>query len=193
MPTQVFLSWVQPQKSLLLQTDEENVAFARPYVARASDAGVAVEVELGRLEGGEAGLRVVSDARLTNVATAAEFIDKTGAAILAPSIGNLHGVYLEPPNFRQDILRDLRSRFAQTGTPLCLHGTDGLPDDLFKECIRNGVSKINNNSWARDPYVKTLSSALSSSSFPDAIEESTKVFSKVCERFMDVFGSSGKA
>ena len=35
-------------------------------------------------------------------------------------------------------------------TPICLHGTDGLPDSLFQSCIAAGVSKVNVNSWARD-------------------------------------------
>jgi fructose-bisphosphate aldolase class II len=60
---------------------------------------VAVEVELGRLEGGEAGLRVVSDAQLTNDAKAERFMSESGATLLAPSIGNLHGRYINPPNF----------------------------------------------------------------------------------------------
>jgi fructose-bisphosphate aldolase class II len=77
-----------------------------------------VEVELGRLEGGEAGLRMMSDAKLTDPLKAETFIrervfflfilyecadahiNRTGATILAPSIGNLHGSYINPPNFR---------------------------------------------------------------------------------------------
>ncbi|EJD00009.1 aldolase [Fomitiporia mediterranea MF3/22] len=173
-------------------TDEENIALARPHVERATKFGVAVEVELGRLEGGEAGLRMISDAKLTNPEKAQTFMTQTDAAILSPSIGNLHGSYLNPPNFRQEILKDLRSRFNGK-VPLCLHGTDELPDELFKECIANGISKININSWARDPYVKTLSEALRSKPFPEAVEESTEVFAAVCERFFDLFGSTGKA
>ena len=57
------------------QTDEENIALARPYVERAEKCGVAVEVELGRLEGGEAGLRMISDAKLTNPEKAMTFIE----------------------------------------------------------------------------------------------------------------------
>jgi fructose-bisphosphate aldolase class II len=36
--------------------------------------GIAVEVELGRLEGGEAGLRMISDAKLTDPAKARTFM-----------------------------------------------------------------------------------------------------------------------
>ncbi|THH01191.1 hypothetical protein EW145_g6957 [Phellinidium pouzarii] len=84
---------------LLECTDEENIniALARPHVERAARAGIAVNVERGRLEGGEAGLRVVSDAKLTDAAKA------ESAAILAPSVGNLHGSYLNPPDFRQEM------------------------------------------------------------------------------------------
>lgn len=118
---------------------------------------------------------------------------QTGASILSPSIGNLHGSYLNPPNFHQDILIDLRDRFKNRQPYLCLHGTDELPDDLFVECIKNGISKINVNSWARDPYVKALSTGLQTKPFPDAVEDATEEFAKVCERFIKLFGSAGKA
>ncbi|KAF8237298.1 aldolase [Tricholoma matsutake] len=176
-------------------TDEENIAVARPYIERAQNVGIAVEVELGRLEGGEAGLRMMSDAKLTDPKKAETFIREhvTQANILAPSIGNLHGSYINPPNFRQEILKELRKTFRGRGVPICLHGTDELPDILFVECIKNGVSKINVNSWARDPYVKKLADGLQTMPFPDAVEEATEVFAKACERLLILFGSAGKA
>ncbi|KDQ49995.1 hypothetical protein JAAARDRAFT_142624 [Jaapia argillacea MUCL 33604] len=174
------------------ESDEENIALARPYVERARKCGVPVEVELGRLEGGEAGLRMISDAKLTDPAKALTFMNGTGAVVLAPSIGNLHGSYINPPNFRQDILKSLQATFKGS-VPLCLHGTDELPDWLFVECIKNGISKINVNSWGRDPYAKALAAGLQSKPFPDAVEEATEVFAKVCERFFNVFQSVGKA
>ncbi|KAJ3808336.1 aldolase [Lentinula lateritia] len=176
------------------ETDEENITLARPYIERARKYGIAVEVELGRLEGGEAGLRMISDAKLTDQKNADMFMKGTGAVILAPSIGNLHGSYLKPPNFRQDIIKNLRTTFKGRGIPLCLHGTDELPDELFRECIASGMSKFNINSWARDPYLKTFTSALQAGKpLPDAIEESTEMFAKVCDRFITLFGSAGKA
>ncbi|KAF8907037.1 aldolase [Gymnopilus junonius] len=174
------------------ETDEENIAIAKPYVERARKAGIVVEVELGRLEGGEAGLRMISDAKLTDPAKAKAFMEGTGAIVLAPSIGNLHGSYINPPNFRQQILKDLHAEF-KSKIPLCLHGTDELPDSLFLECIKNGVSKVNVNSWGRDPYAKTLGEGLLSKPFPDAVESATEIFMKSCDRFFKLFGSAGKA
>lgn len=55
-------------------TDEENIAIAVPYIKRCRAAGVATEVELGRLEGGEAGLREITGAMLTDPANAEEFM-----------------------------------------------------------------------------------------------------------------------
>ena len=84
-------------------TDEENMAEVKPHIERATRAGVPVEVELGRLEGGEAGLRTITDAQLTDPTRAERFMKETGAVILAPSIGNLHGKYLKEPAFRLDM------------------------------------------------------------------------------------------
>jgi fructose/tagatose bisphosphate aldolase len=38
-------------------------------------------------------------------------------------------------------LKDLHNTFGGK-IPLCLHGTDELPDELFVECIENGISKV---------------------------------------------------
>ena len=57
-------------------TDEENIAIARPWIERCNRLGIATEVELGRLEGGEAGLREITGAMLTDPAKAAEFVKK---------------------------------------------------------------------------------------------------------------------
>ncbi|KAK4688484.1 fructose-bisphosphate aldolase, class II, partial [Tremellales sp. Uapishka_1] len=177
-------------------TDEENVSLAVPWIKRCIAAGVATEVELGRLEGGEAGLRVISGSMLTDPAKAEAFIRDTGAHILAPSIGNLHGSYKffeNGPQFHQNILTDLQTRFKNKIPYICLHGTDELPDELFLECIKNGVTKINVNSWCRDPYVEALSKGLASKPFPEATEDATEVFAKAAERFIKLFGSEGKA
>lgn len=120
----------------------------------------------------------------------------TGADILAPSIGNLHGSYKfikGGPNFRQEILKDLQKRFAGRTPYMCLHGTDEISDDLFRECIKNGVTKVNVNSWLRDPYVEALSKGLASKTMPEAIDDAMEALEKECRRFCDLLGSTDKA
>jgi fructose-bisphosphate aldolase class II len=177
-------------------TDEENIAIARPWIERCNRSGIATEVELGRLEGGEAGLREISGAMLTDPAKAEAFMKGTGADILAPSIGNLHGSYKfvkGGPQFSQPILKDLQARFANRVPYLCLHGTDEISDDLFRECIKNGVTKVNVNSWLRDPYCAALSKGLAGKTMPEAIDDAMAAFEKECHRFCDLMGSTDKA
>ena len=59
--------------------------------------------------------------------------------------------------------------------------------------IKLGVSKINVNSWCRDPYAASLSAGLVSKPFPEALEDATEVMATECEKWMKVFGSAGKA
>lgn len=137
-------------------SDEENIAMAKPYCDRAQRFGMAVEVELGRLAGGEAGVRTVPDGALTKPDKAQRFLDELNVDLLAPSIGNIHGPYVNPPSFHLDLLEELQ-RSVGPGTKsdaiIVLHGTDTLADSLFRDCVERGCVKINVNSWARDPQV----------------------------------------
>jgi fructose-bisphosphate aldolase class II len=86
-------------------SDEENLSLVIPHIQRATACRIPVEVELGRLEGGEAGLRVIEAGgqELTDPGRAERFMNESGAVVLAPSIGNLHGKYLREPDFRLDM------------------------------------------------------------------------------------------
>ncbi|KZO92031.1 aldolase [Calocera viscosa TUFC12733] len=175
-------------------TEEEGIAMVKKYVGRANKLGMAIEVELGRLEGGEAGLAAIAQGKQTDPDDADHFIKETGAQILAPSIGNLHGHYINPPNFNQEILKTLKSTYAHTNTYICLHGTDELPDSLFAESIKNGVTKMNMNSWMRDPYIAAYKQALiDGKPLPDVHTLGVKAFADAAERFFTLFGSAGKA
>ena len=48
----------------------------------------------------------------------------------------------------------LREKFAGR-VPICLHGTDELPDSLFQECVKNGVSKVSTTSSVSLPLSYT--------------------------------------
>lgn len=134
--------------------------------------------------------------RSLHLAELAALTRSTGADILAPSIGNLHGSYkfIEGgANFRQPILQDLQKRFSGRVPYLCLHGTDEISDDLFRECIKNGVTKVNVNSWLRDPYCQALATGLQTKTMPEAIDDSMEAFERETRRFADLMGSTNKA
>jgi fructose-bisphosphate aldolase, class II len=73
---------------------EGNMRQCKRIVAIAREQGIAIEAEMGRIEGGEDGLPTVDmETILTQPETAREFIEETGIQFLAPSFGNIHGHY----------------------------------------------------------------------------------------------------
>lgn len=73
---------------------EENMRQCRRIVEAANAKGIAIEAEMGRIEGGEDGLPTVDlEGVLTKPGSAKEFVENTGVQFLAPSFGNIHGNY----------------------------------------------------------------------------------------------------
>lgn len=73
---------------------EENIARCKKIVDIANAKGIAIEAEMGRIEGGEDGLPTVDmEAILTRPEEARDFVEKTGVQFLAPAFGNIHGHY----------------------------------------------------------------------------------------------------
>lgn len=72
----------------------ENARQCRRIVDVANARGIAIEAEMGRIEGGEDGLPAVDlEAILTQPEAARDFVEKTGVQFLAPAFGNIHGSY----------------------------------------------------------------------------------------------------
>ncbi len=122
---------------------EENIALTRKVVEYAHDRGVVVEAELGALAGVEDHVNVSdADARYTDPAEAAEFVQRTGCDSLAVAIGTSHGAYkFKPgtqPKLRFDILGQLME--AIPGVPIVLHGASGVPGELIETINRCGGS-----------------------------------------------------
>lgn len=97
-PEDVELALTLPFDSIMIDasTLEEagNVEVCVRSVQRAHACGMSVEVEMGRIEGGEDGLAHVDlQAIKTRPHEASEFMRNTNAQFLAPSFGNIHGAY----------------------------------------------------------------------------------------------------
>jgi ketose-bisphosphate aldolase len=125
---------------------EENIDFVRA-AARSGE----VEAELGGIEGHEDVATAVAAGALTDPEEAAWFAERSGAACLAVSIGNVHGIYDKPPTLDWPRLTEIRRRVS---IPLSLHGASGLSDDDLRQAIRLGVAKINVNTELRARYVE---------------------------------------
>jgi len=170
---------------------EENIALTRSVVALASEKGIPVEAELGAVGGKEDDLEAA--AGYTVPSEAAEFVERTRVTSLAVAIGTAHGVYKATPRLDVERLREIR---RVVSVPLVLHGASGLTDKSVRQCIREGICKVNFATELRIAYTQGVREALA-----DAAVCDPKIYGKVgrervkalvMER-MRVCGCDGKA
>ncbi|VXC36685.1 Putative fructose/tagatose bisphosphate aldolase [Arthrobacter sp. 9V] len=143
----------------------DNIALVRQVRAALDAQGasdVVIEAELGGLAGDEdkafgtddsthdAGMPV---AGLTNPAQVADFVERTGAQLLAVAVGNVHGKYKGEPNIRWDVLQEISAR---TEVPLVLHGASGIPAEELAKAPSLRVGKVNFNTELRTGILSTL-------------------------------------
>lgn len=135
---------------------EENAAVSKAVVDACHPSRIPVEAELGRVGGKEDDLEG-GDGGLTDPDEASWFVETTGIDFLAVAIGTAHGVYSGIPNVRVDILKEIRNKVS---IPLVLHGTSGVADDIVRECIREGICKVNYATDLRIAYSQGIKETL---------------------------------
>ncbi|MBQ6132003.1 MAG: class II aldolase [Selenomonadaceae bacterium] len=155
---------------------EENIRRTKEVVELAHAKGAAVEAEIGRVGGAEGDYKAV-DVLVTSVDEAKKFAEETGVDALAVAIGTAHGNYSVQPKLRIDRLKEI---FDAIKTPLVLHGGTGLTDNDFKNCITNGIKKINIATASYDNSAKKIREVCAENSdakffdFSDAIVRGTR-------------------
>lgn len=174
----------------------ENLRLTRELTAYCHERGIATEAEPGRIEGGEDGVK--DTAQLEGVMTtpdeALEFLE-TGIDMLAPAFGNVHGEYgpKGPRGFVQlERLRSVREA-VQGKARLVLHGSGDFDEELYRECVEAGVSKINVNVQLVKPWEEMMRGRERFAPLTGLIEDSIRVFQREVEKLMDMVRSSGKA
>ena len=120
---------------------KENVSFVREVVKVAQAVGVAVEGEIGKIQGTEDAISVDSDnENLTLPKEAKKFAEDTGLDTLAVAIGTAHGVYKGEPKLDFKRLEEIEK---EVSVPLVLHGASGVSEKDLKKTIKRGITKIN--------------------------------------------------
>ncbi len=136
---------------------EENVRISHQVVEMAHGNNVLIEAELGKIKGVEDEV-ASADAYYTDPDEAAEFIKRTGADLLAISVGTQHGVSKgKDVVLRTDIAKKIRDHLAEKGLPipLVLHGSSGLLPEQVREIIRYGICKLNKDTRYQYEYART--------------------------------------
>ncbi len=172
---------------------EENIKKTKEVVewVKSVNPNILVEAELGYLGASSTILKeipkdvAIKPEDLTKPEQAAQFVKETGIDLLAPAVGNIHGMFKNAPNPNLDIERIKALREA-VGIPLVLHGGSGIRDEEFIKAINAGISIIHINTEIRLAWRNGMEKALKENPeeitpykvLPIAIEEIKKATEK---------------
>jgi fructose-bisphosphate aldolase class II len=146
---------------------EENVKMTKQCVEYARNCGreVLVEAELGYIGQSSKVLDeipegvMLDESSLTDPAKAKEFVELTGVDMLAPAVGNFHGMLRGGVDPKLNIER-VKAISEATGIPLVLHGGSGNSEDDFKQAIANGINIVHINTEIRLAFRDAIKKAL---------------------------------
>lgn len=101
----------------------------------------------------------ITEADMTTPEQAKQFVGETGVDLLAPAVGEIHGMMKSAKNPNLDIDRIKHLREA-AGVHLVLHGGSGVSDEDFVSAIKAGISIIHINTEIRVAWRRGLEAML---------------------------------
>lgn len=144
-----------------IKITKQCVDYARE-VSKKENRDILVEAELGFI--GTSSKIIdkipegVSEATMTTPEEARKFVEATGIDLLAPSIGNVHGmVKTGNPRLHPERVKAIREA---CGIPLVLHGGSGSMNEDFISCIKAGISTVHINTEIRIAFTNALRKSL---------------------------------
>jgi fructose-bisphosphate aldolase class II len=145
---------------------EENVARTKETVQaiKAVNPAILAEGEIGNIgTGSEIHDTAQGDHRLSTPEEARQFVEATGVDILAPAVGNMHGMLKSVVQGKAKKHLDVE-RIAQikqaAGVFLTLHGGSGTEDEHFRKAIAAGINIIHINTELRVAWRESLGESL---------------------------------
>lgn len=144
---------------------EENIKEVKRAVEYCHFYGVPVEAELGALQGKEEDIVNEADCK-TDPDMVLDFVQQTGCDLLAVSVGNVHGLDIQP---KVD-LPLLKTISEISPVPLVMHGGSGIPFETIQKARQYNLLKVNYGSDLRKAFVST---------FGQAYEKDHNVFSVI--------------
>ena len=176
---------------------EENTKITRAVTVLAHNNGVAVEGEIGHVSGASEKHKTrmdINEKDLTKPNEALEFTNKTKVDVLAVAIGNIHGIYAEPPKLDFERLGEITKNVKKY---FSLHGGSGIPKSQIQKAIEMGVVKVNVNTELRLAFKQGILHEFDV--HPDEavpykyLPAGAEAVSKVVEGKIRLLGSEGKA
>jgi ketose-bisphosphate aldolase len=168
---------------------EDNVRETQRAVValKAIHPSIIVEGEIGDIgSGSEIHTRAPESLALTDPEEARQFVAATGVDVLAPAVGNMHGLLQSmvrgEAEKRLDIER-IRQIKEATRVFLTLHGGSGTNNEDFRKAIQAGINIVHVNTEVRIAWRRALEAELARQ--PEAIAP-YKIFPGVIEAVKDV-------
>jgi fructose-bisphosphate aldolase class II len=145
---------------------EENVARTKETVEaiKAINPAMLAEGEIGNIgTGSEIHETAQGDRTLSTPDEGRQFVEATGIDILAPAVGNMHGMLKSMVQGKAKKHLDIE-RIAEikkaAGVFLTLHGGSGTDDEHFRKAIAAGINIIHINTELRVTWRESLTGSL---------------------------------
>jgi fructose-bisphosphate aldolase class II len=145
---------------------DQNVARTKETVQaiKAVNPAILAEGEIGNIgTGSEIHETAQGDRKLTTPEEARQFVEATGIDILAPAVGNMHGMLKSMVQGKAkkhlDVERIAKIKQA-AGIFLTLHGGSGTDDEHFRKAIAAGINIIHINTELRVAWRESLGESL---------------------------------
>ncbi len=181
---------------------DENIAMTKKCVdyarslSKAQSRDILVEGELGFIGKSSKVLdeipaeAVVGEKNMTKDEDAVKFIRETGVDILAPAVGNIHGI-IRGGDPALNIER-IESISKAVQIPLVLHGASGNTADEIQKAIKAGIAIVHVNTELRLAYraglMKSLSDDCEEISPYKYLKPAKLAMQKVVEEKLKIFG-----
>jgi fructose-bisphosphate aldolase class II len=146
---------------------EQNVSQTKAAVEalKAVNPAILVEGEIGDIgTGSEIHETAVGNQKLTTPEEARQFVQSTGIDVLAPAVGNMHGMVksmVEGETKKRLNIERIAQIKGAAGVFLTLHGGSGTDDNDFRKAIAEGINIIHINTELRVAWRRSLDASLS--------------------------------
>lgn len=171
---------------------EENIKKTKEAVEviRSINPDILIEGEIGYIGSSSEIVRELPKIELTTPEEAEYFVKETGIDILAPAVGNMHGILAKKDQSGQEVyferhldLNRIKGIKKATRIPLTLHGGSGTADEDFLAAIQAGVNIIHISTELRLKWRQKLEETLKQ--YPSEIAP-YKIFLPVKETLKEV-------
>ncbi|MDO8574867.1 MAG: class II fructose-bisphosphate aldolase [bacterium] len=180
---------------------EENIKLTKQSVeyAKSKNPNIIVEGELGYVRGESKIQKEIIEIKaedLTKPEEAEQFIRETSVDMLAPAVGNIHGIITSSKeSIDIDRINNIK-RAVGENIYLVLHGASGLGETDLKNSINAGISMIHINTEIRIAFTEALRKSvveMPEETTPYKIlTPSIEAMKKVTEEKIKIFGSINK-